>query len=141
VKALTRMNAWINRNADRMGIPVIDFYNQLVDTTTGNWTAGLNSDNFHPNGAGAKVMGQLLSDKLAGTTYIANAGPSNPILPPYIPWLPANSVDTANVVTNALMLTDSGAPSDGRPAGRSSPAHPAPRRSSRTRRCSASTTS
>lgn len=115
IKLLTQFNAWITRYAQLNGLPLVDFYSQLVDPATGNWQAGLNLDNYHPNGAGAKIMGELISDVLCGTSYLTiRAG--GPWLPPVDPWLPTNNVDTANLLTNGLMLTDSGAPA-GRPTG------------------------
>jgi lysophospholipase L1-like esterase len=115
MKQLAQYNAWLTRYAQSHGLPLVDFYNHLVDPATGGWLSGLNLDSVHPNGAGAKVMGQLISDVLCGTNWVT-LKPTSGVLPAVFPYLAANNTDTATLLTNPLMLTDSGAPV-GRPSG------------------------
>lgn len=59
-----QLNQWIKRYAAVNGIPVVDFYTNLVDHTTGSMQAAYTSDGTHPSAAGAQVMGQAIVDQL-----------------------------------------------------------------------------
>jgi len=61
-------NAWVARQARANGWPFLDFFGALSDpATAGDYKAGFGVDGIHPAGAGAKVMGQLVADKLTPT--------------------------------------------------------------------------
>jgi hypothetical protein len=113
-KALTQLNNWIIRNAALNGYSLVDFGSYMTDSTTGDWIAGYDTDGIHPSAVGAKFMGQILSDAVAGTDYLGGA----PGLKAAVggAWLPTDNADTANILTNGMMMTDSGAPV-GRPTG------------------------
>jgi lysophospholipase L1-like esterase len=105
VPRVTLINDWITRYASAHGYPLVDFFSPLVDTSTGAFSAAYTSDGTHPNNAGAKIMGQALSDALSSW------------LPPYKPWLPGSNTsnDSNLLLANPLMLTDTNA--DGIPDG------------------------
>lgn len=92
------------------GWPIVDWQDSLVDPSTGGYysayfTAADGTNGLHPNQAGKVVMGQILADTLA--PYL------NPFTPP-VPMVNDNA-QTANLVNNALFLTDTNA--DGVPDG------------------------
>lgn len=103
---LDAMSAFIVRYGRLRGFPVVDWTTPFIDPD-GSWksytspTPGLyNRDDTHPNGAGAKIMGQRVLDALA------------PFLPP-APGPLATSVnflsDFSLAKTNGLLLTDTNA--------------------------------
>ena len=61
-----QVNEWIRAYADRYSLPFVDMHTATTDPVTGDWYAGLNYDVSHPNGAGAKLMGQCLVDAMKG---------------------------------------------------------------------------
>jgi lysophospholipase L1-like esterase len=94
----TQLNIWIVRYARTNGIPMVDFYGTLVDTATaGSYLAALTADGVHPNGAGAKAMGQAMADSMA--TWLS----------PVTPFLSQNNTDPALGLSNSLNLTDTNA--------------------------------
>lgn len=102
-----QLSVWVTRYAQRRVFPCVDWNSLFVDPTTGGWT-GYNAaggtyqtDTTHPNGAGAKAMGQAL--------WIAISG-SVPNMPLYVPT--ANNCNFGALTpsqTNALLLTDTNA--------------------------------
>jgi hypothetical protein len=80
--------------------------NGALTYASGGWAAGLNGDNVHPNGKGAKAMGQAVATALQTWTTPG---------PPFLPTVPA---DTASGRYNGLgnpLFTDTNA--DGTPDG------------------------
>jgi lysophospholipase L1-like esterase len=106
---LLQLNLWIQRQARLNGWPCVDLYNACAATgpgASGGWAAGLNGDNVHPNGKGAKAMGQAVATALQTWTTPG---------PPFLPTVPA---DTASGRYNGLgnpLFTDTNA--DGTPDG------------------------
>src|SRR5690606_4896209 len=93
-------NIWLRQVADRLNVPLIDFFGTLVDPSNGQFQSGYNQDGTHPNTAARLVLGQQVVDVL------------EPFLGPSLTPLPQYNDDPHNLVTNGLFLTDSNA--DGR---------------------------
>jgi lysophospholipase L1-like esterase len=71
--ALQRLNAWIRLTPLLFnGIQSVDFH-ALTTTTESLWVSGYNSDNIHPTSAGAKAMGQALSDLLMASAPVSQS--------------------------------------------------------------------
>lgn len=88
-------NTWLRRYAWLNGVPLLDFYPLLVDTTTGALHADYaNVDGIHPTAAGHKVLGQYVADTLGG------------LLLPWSPPMASSNTDPANLLANALFITD-----------------------------------
>lgn len=69
-EALDTMSAFVTRYADKLGFPRVDWTTPFI-STAGGWagytspTPGpYNYDDVHPDGGGAKIMGQALADAL-----------------------------------------------------------------------------
>lgn len=92
------INAWIRSFAQARGLPLVDFYNLLVDPATGNYLTAYNYDGVHPNAAGFAAMGTLLSNTLA------------PTLPPGRSLLPQDAADPNNTVQNPLFIGQTSTP-------------------------------
>lgn len=58
------LNLWIESNARAHGFQFLDFHKLLIDPATNGYRTGLNNDDLHPNGGGARAMGQLIADTL-----------------------------------------------------------------------------
>lgn len=93
-------NIWLRQTAERVNVPLIDFFGTLVDPANGQFLSGYNQDGTHPNVDARIVLGQLVADEL------------DPFLGPSLAPLPQYNGDPHNLVTNGLFLTDSNA--DGR---------------------------
>lgn len=100
---LQRVSVWISRYASTRNFPCVDWNAPLVDITNGNFTGygtpgTYNVDNTHPNGAGAKVMGQAIWNAIK--TWV----------PPIALYLPTSNINSSSTFyptnTNALLLTD-----------------------------------
>lgn len=103
----TKLNVWIARTAHTNGWHYVDFHRVLTDSATSGYKVGLNYDQVHPEGPGAKAMGQAVCDAIAApelpTPYLAdfnNGSGTNPS-------------DGVLLFGNACMLTDTNA--DGTP--------------------------
>jgi lysophospholipase L1-like esterase len=67
---ITRYNAWICNYAQKNGFPILDFYQALIDWTTGDYMAGYSDDHVHPNELGVSKIVPLIRDlilKLSNT--------------------------------------------------------------------------
>ena len=105
-EALDAMSAFVTRYADLKGFPRVDWTTPFI-TTAGGWTGyasptpgPYNYDDVHPEGGGAKVMGQALADVL---TPLINTKPES---------LATNTNYLADFVptrVNGLLLTDTNA--------------------------------
>ncbi|HEY8106176.1 MAG TPA: kelch repeat-containing protein [Gemmatimonadales bacterium] len=89
------LNQWIAHTAQVHGWPLADLYSALVDPQTGEYKPGLNIDQLHQNGVGAKVMGQALADALSGYPL------------PAPPLLAGSQADSAYALPNNLFLNSS----------------------------------
>lgn len=99
---IVRLNEWITRYAQTSGLPLIDFYSTLVDTTTGGYQSAYNSgDGIHPSAAGDLVMGQLASDVLS------------PLIRAWTPPLVGFNTEPESGPINGMFLVDTN--SDGVP--------------------------
>lgn len=101
--ALSRLNAWIST---RKGVLVCDMHTPCVQPS-GVWVTGYNGDNVHPNGSGAKAMGQALAATLLSAQPVINA-----------PFLAATSESTSGAgysQSGNPLMTDTDA--DGKPDG------------------------
>jgi lysophospholipase L1-like esterase len=95
--ALGKINDWIVRYAAQNGLPLVDFFSNLVDSTTGGYLAAYDSgDGIHPKAAGAKLMGSIAASVCAN------------VLPPWGPRLVGYNADP-NGHSNPLFLTDGNA--------------------------------
>ena len=94
--SISQINAWITRYAQNNNLPLVDFHGVLVDPATGQYLSTLFLDDYHPNAAGAKVMGAALQTALSS------------YLPPFSPFLAEYNSDPSLMMNNALMLTASG---------------------------------
>lgn len=116
-RTLQLMSQWIMQYARKRGFPCVDWNRLFVDTANGGWsgysggTGPYNGDDTHPNGAGAKIMGQAIVDALAGQLGTASFIPTANYTPGTL---------SPNSATNALWLTDTNA--DGTPDGATSSA-------------------
>jgi lysophospholipase L1-like esterase len=105
--AADKYRRWIVAFALRNGLPLVDAYSALADTTgTGGYASGLDSgDGIHPSAAGYRAYGQAIVDALAGHLL-----PGNP------PVARVNAIaSSGSLVDNGLFLTDTN--SDGVPDG------------------------
>lgn len=109
-KSMDTYRRFLVGHAAANGWPVVDWQDALVDPATGGYyaqyyTAADGTNGLHPNQAAKVVMGQILADTLT------------PWLTPFTPPLPVvgDNAQTANLVNNALFLTDTNA--DGVPDG------------------------
>lgn len=101
---VTMINVQVKLLASALNLQVIDFYSVLADPSSGQWRTGMAAgDGIHPAYAGQLAMAQATSAIL---TPITPAGG--------LPLVQAN-VDSSNLFSNALALTDSGG--DGIPDG------------------------
>jgi len=91
------LNRLLSYRAERLGLPVLDFYRLLVDPSTGDYLSSYTSDGTHPTIAGYRVMGQLVADQIA------------PFLPPAFPYLTSEITDAVNLLTNGVFVGDSNA--------------------------------
>lgn len=99
-----KLNAWLRAYAKEKSLPLVDLHRYTADPLTGDWVSGYNQDVSHPNGTGAKAMGQALVDGLKDWT--------SPTLPVRADEQLAAGL-TKNLITNALFLNNTGAnPSD-----------------------------
>ena len=99
-----KLNAWLRAYANEKSLPLVDLHRYTVDPLTGDWIAGYNQDVSHPNGTGAKAMGQALVDGLKDWT--------SPVWPARADEQLAAGL-TKNLITNALFLNNAGGnPSD-----------------------------
>ncbi|HHQ5719969.1 TPA: SGNH/GDSL hydrolase family protein [Klebsiella variicola subsp. variicola] len=99
-----KLNAWLRAYANEKSLPLVDLHRYTVDPLTGDWIAGYNQDVSHPNGTGAKAMGQALVDGLKDWT--------SPVWPARADEQLAAGL-TRNLITNALFLNNTGTnPSD-----------------------------
>lgn len=99
-----KLNAWLRAYASAKSLPLVDLHRYTVDPLTGDWITGYNQDVSHPNGTGAKVMGQALVDGLKDWT--------SPVWPVRADEQLAAGL-TKNHITNALFLNNTGSnPSD-----------------------------
>lgn len=103
---LDTMSAFVTRYADLKGFPRVDWTTPFI-TTAGGWTGytsptpgPYNGDDVHPNGAGAKVMGQALADALS--PLVATRPESLATNTNYL-------ADFVQTRVNALFLTDTNA--------------------------------
>jgi len=94
---IVQWNAWLRRYAQTQGVDLVDFYGLLVDSTTGDYAAGFINDGVHPNTAGWKAMGQLMSDRLC------------PRLPENRPAVATDNNDPNNLLSNGLNIVDTNA--------------------------------
>jgi lysophospholipase L1-like esterase len=91
--ATVTLNAWLRRYAAAQGLHLLDFYGQAVDPATGNYLASFqSSDGRHPGGAGLVLLGQYVANTLV------------PLLPLASPPIVQDAADTANRLTNGLLL-------------------------------------
>lgn len=98
--AILQFNAWLRRYAAHSRLPLLDFYNLLVDpASSGNYLAAYQNDGTHPNTAGYYAMGQLAWNTLSS------------LIPPGSPNLARLNTDpTTNLIAaNAVFLTDANA--------------------------------
>lgn len=109
---LDRMSMWITRYATAKNFPVVDITTPFINPVDANWIGyavpgTYNADNTHPNGAGAKAIGQAIWTAIQG------------YLPPRSPFFPTHNVEGASTFyptfANALHLNDAG--TDGIPDG------------------------
>lgn len=98
-------NTWLRRYASEQGIPLVDFYNLLVDPATGGYLSAYALDGTHPNNPGYVAMGAYLWNTLAS------------IFPPVDQLLPMENADPNNLLTNGLNLTTTGAGTSLMPTG------------------------
>ena len=90
-------NAWLHTYCKSQGIPLLPFYEAMLDPTTGLTHTAYTADGLHPSPAGAQVMGQ------AAATYLAE------ILPPWSPPLAMHSQSwSPNILPNGLFIANSG---------------------------------
>lgn len=105
-EALDSMSAYVSAYAQKYGFPVVDWTTPFIDPD-GSWQSytnptpgAFNYDDVHPNGAGAKKMGQQLLAALS------------PALPPAPPGLATTTNYLSDFVlskVNALLITDTNA--------------------------------
>ncbi|HBW3144460.1 TPA: SGNH/GDSL hydrolase family protein [Klebsiella pneumoniae] len=99
-----KLNAWLRAYASAKILPLVDLHRYTVAPLTGDWIMGYNQDVSHPNGTGAKIMGQALVDGLMDWT--------SPVWPVRADEQLASGL-TKNHITNALFLNNTGSnPSD-----------------------------
>lgn len=67
-----KANRWLQRFAEAHGLHFVDMYTPVVDASTGGFLSTYSGDGLHPNAAGARVLGQALSDQLSAV-YPKNA--------------------------------------------------------------------
>lgn len=92
-------NHWVRDYCARNGIPCLDFWEVLVDHTTGQYQAAYTTDGVHPNEAGSDLLG----------TYAANV--LTPLIPPLRLSLAGDPTDTGLLAPNPYFATDtSGTP-------------------------------
>jgi len=106
---VTTGNTWLRKYAAAEGIPLIDFYNLLVDPATGDYLTAYGSavnDKTHPIGAGYAAMGAFFWNSLGlGTVSPVDA------------LLPMENADPNNKLTNGLFLTTTGSGTSLMPTG------------------------
>jgi lysophospholipase L1-like esterase len=90
--AITQQNAWIRRYAGQNGIPLVDFYEALVDSATGGFLTGYNADATHPAAQGREAMAAALVDTL------------RPLLSPAPVTIPQDNKDPNNLLTNRCFV-------------------------------------
>ena len=104
----SKLNAWIAFTAKVNRWHFVDFHRVLVDSaTSGAYKSGLNYDQVHPEGPGAKAMGQVICDALVAADLPA------PFLADFNNGTGVNPDDGALLFGNACMVTDTNA--DGAP--------------------------
>jgi len=106
-QSITQINLAYQRLALENGWPLVDWYTALLDTSTGGWQSGDNSDNVHPTVQGAKKMGQKFADVMPGGSGSGGA-----------PYQHITSTPGLSLVTNPLMVDTN---SDGIPDDYSTP--------------------
>jgi lysophospholipase L1-like esterase len=95
---IAEYNTWLRRFAAAESIPLLDFWDLLVDPADGGLIAAYDSgDDIHPNAAAHQLMGEQAATQLAS------------ILPNTSPPISMSNVDPASILTNSLFLTDSNA--------------------------------
>lgn len=94
-----KLNAWLRAYARKYSLPLVDLHRYTVNPLTGNWTPGYNQDVSHPNGTGAKVMGQALADGLKEWTAPVFTARADEQIAAGL---------SQNLITNALFLTNDG---------------------------------
>lgn len=112
--SVTSINTWIKRYARANGLPLVDTFQSVVDTTTsGTFQAGLTIDGGgHPNSAGAKLMGQTFWNAIKN--YMGQEGIAP--LAGFNLKVASDTVDILGALTqNSLFLLDTNA--DGVPNG------------------------
>lgn len=96
-----RYNLWLERTARTKGYLFLDFYSLLIDPATNGYTTGLNNDNVHPNGGGARKMGQLAA------TVLTPPNAPQPFFAAHNIGTGGNPPDGVLAIGNACMVTDS----------------------------------
>lgn len=126
---IDRMNAWASEYAHRNGYPLLDFYNALVDHSTGGYKAGYTTDDLHPSSLGSTAQALVVRDvikkisttgsraSLAGFNASGVAGSAaNPLLAPadgepnrpdgwYIMGSPTLSLTASPIAGNELTVS------------------------------------
>ena len=126
---IDRMNAWASEYAHRNGYPLLDFYNALVDHSTGGYKAGYTTDDLHPSSLGSTAQALVVRDvikkisttgsraSLAGFNASGVAGlAANPLLAPadgepnrpdgwYIMGSPTLSLTASPIAGNELTVS------------------------------------
>lgn len=100
-KRIAIVNANKRDLARQFGIPLVDMYDVLANTSTGEYRAGVFFESTHPNAYGYRDMGQRLVDELL------------PFLPPGQPQIVAFNPDSStlfNGTLNPLLLTAAAPP-------------------------------
>lgn len=91
----TQLNAWLIEWANRRGYPVFDLYGILTDPADGTYTSALTYDGTHPTEAGYEAIVAALTSQIPASMQ-------------YVPVLATSNVDTTNLVTTPLFLSNSG---------------------------------
>lgn len=104
IAATTKLNAWIRQHAAANGCHLLDVYKATVNRTDGKYASGFpvsDGDNVHMLRAGhSAVADAFITDVL-------------PKLPAGQITRPATNADSNNLITNGLLLTQSGGAATG----------------------------
>lgn len=95
--SINAYNHYVRGLAQKLGVPLVEWWSIYADTTTEAFAAGMTSDGVHPtNNAATTAAAQAIVDALS------------PLLPPARPPLITSNTDASNLQPNGLLLNSSG---------------------------------